>query len=141
MKSQISAIKLYCYLASSDMPRADRCKRKKEEELKKAASKVKKITSLFALQKNTSNCSEESTTERSIQEPVTNHFEFQEIDSRNRGASKESPSVFGVQGHRDCNDVLSHESLPELEKEDFNNAPRRSNVTPFPFSGSNCEAL
>ena len=52
MTSQISAIKLHCCLASSDMPRADRWrKRKKEEELKKAASKVKKITSPFALQK------------------------------------------------------------------------------------------
>eukprot|EP00794_Sanderia_malayensis_P011513 gene11513-12705_t len=115
------------------MPRADRCKRKKEEELKKAASKVKKITSLFAFQKNTSNCSEESAVEKSIQEPVTNHFELQEIDSRNRGPSKESSSVFGVKGHRDCNEDLSHES-GELGKGDFNNTPRRSNITPFTFA-------
>ncbi len=69
------------------MPRADRCKRKKEKELKKAASKVKKITSLFAWQKNTSTGSEETeeetATETIIQEPVINHFESQETDGSN----------------------------------------------------------
>ena len=65
---------------------------------------------------------------------MRNHFEFQEIDSRNREASKESPSVFGVQGQRDRNVDLSQESLTEPEKEDFNNAPRRSNITSFTFS-------
>ena len=45
----------------------------------------KKITSLFAFQEDTSNCSEETGTERSIQEPVTNHFELQETDTGTEG--------------------------------------------------------
>ena len=118
------------------MPRADRCKRKKEEELKKAASKVKKITTLFTLQKNTSNCNEETATEKSTQAAGTDQHEFQGKDSRNIGASKESPSVFEIQatGYRDCNEDLNRESLLEPDKEDFDNVSRTSNITPFKFS-------
>eukprot|EP00112_Aurelia_sp_Birch-Aquarium-sp1_P007695 Seg1840.3 transcript_id=Seg1840.3/GoldUCD/mRNA.D3Y31 product="Zinc finger MYM-type protein 1" protein_id=Seg1840.3/GoldUCD/D3Y31 len=70
------------------MPRADRCKRKKEEELRKAASK----------------------------QPLASVAEIQRTE------------------HRDCNENLSDESLTELEKEDFNNAPLASNITSFKFS-------